>query len=340
MNWAKLAKEIKTTAVGTPYPRNITWFLTEQCNLNCKHCFVRNSTHKHRTEMPLEDSIKFLEQISEGIDSITLTGGEPTVSRAFPHILKYIKKIDGIKALLIFTNGMNSDLLLKGLEQEPEGRTKHVIFISLDGPENIHNSIRNNSDSYRHAINLLGKVNNANIIMTINQENHLEIDKVIDIAIKYNAKLIPNFVRTSTENCFKPDNPDNLTCDQIRSAINTWYEYAKKNLNFSDIVIHKSRLDNWLLHKCTGRWKYKCAAGIDEAVLFPDGSVAICEMKPSLGTLYDYDLNWKKFWQNHKQKGLKTCYCGYDCAITWSQTKTLAGWLDLAKTSVKSKCGL
>lgn len=337
MNWYKLATEIKTMAIGMPYPRNITWFLTERCNLRCKHCFVHNSTHKPRTEMPWEDSIRFLERINGNIDTITLTGGEPTISPAFPYILQRIDNMNGLKKFLIFTNGMNSDRLLETLEQNVPAKANYAIITSLDGSKDVHNSIRGNPRSYQQVINLLSKRKEIDVIMTINRENYAEINKVIDIVTKYSASLIPNFVRSSTDKHLKLDNPNDLTLDEMRTAIRIWYEYARNNMDFADIVTHKTRLDNWLLYESEGCWRYKCAAGFNEAILYSDGSVAICEMKPPLGTLYDYNLNWKEFWQYHKQTELKTCYCGYDCAMVWSQTKTLLGWINLIKTALKLK---
>lgn len=61
--------------------------LTNRCNLNCRHCFDQ----RHGGDDEIQPSI--LEKVithagNHGFDTIVFTGGEPTLHRSFPHIVR------------------------------------------------------------------------------------------------------------------------------------------------------------------------------------------------------------------------------------------------------------
>ena len=59
-----------------------------QCNNHCTHCFI--SDRKKEKEKTFEDIKNIIDTIDSGF-MIGVTGGEPTIRKDFPEILKYIK---------------------------------------------------------------------------------------------------------------------------------------------------------------------------------------------------------------------------------------------------------
>lgn len=112
--------------------------LTNRCNLKCKHCF--SGRHGGNDDLPL----KVLESIFEdakalGFDHLTFTGGDPTVYKYFPDLLKRVAAHD--YRFSFVTNGYNftssHSLILPYRD-----RLEQITF-SLDGatPE-THGALR------------------------------------------------------------------------------------------------------------------------------------------------------------------------------------------------------
>lgn len=102
-------------------------YLTQACNLRCKHCFMLSGV-KLDNELGAEQWKEILRDFkSIGGENVTFTGGEPLMNPAFEDIVKYASSI-GL-SVTILTNGLLwTDKLIDSLYG-------HVnqIQISLDG---------------------------------------------------------------------------------------------------------------------------------------------------------------------------------------------------------------
>lgn len=78
--------------------------VTQRCNLNCIYC---GSEKPDTDEMTVKEIKKAVSAFAKlGITKVRLTGGEPLVRNDIADIASEIKKIDGIKKLVITTNGV------------------------------------------------------------------------------------------------------------------------------------------------------------------------------------------------------------------------------------------
>ena len=63
--------------------------LTNRCNLRCQHCFTER--HAATGELPLAMIEKVLQEGKDcGIDHLVLHGGEPTLHRQFPELVRRV----------------------------------------------------------------------------------------------------------------------------------------------------------------------------------------------------------------------------------------------------------
>ena len=106
--------------------------LTEKCNFRCTYCMPEEGI-----ELSDQNKILTLDNISRiaeifvgqlGTTKIRLTGGEPTVRRDLPEIIKCIKSHPEVESIGITTNGA---LLGKKLESYADAGLD-VINVSLD----------------------------------------------------------------------------------------------------------------------------------------------------------------------------------------------------------------
>lgn len=115
------------------YGRDIDYMrisVTDRCNLRCKYCMPDGVSFVPMSEiLTLEEICTVAECASRlGIRHIKLTGGEPLVRLNFCHLVRQIKKIPGIEAVTLTTNGV---LLGRYLDELIDAGID-MINISLD----------------------------------------------------------------------------------------------------------------------------------------------------------------------------------------------------------------
>lgn len=110
-------------------------YLTNACNLRCEHCFMKSGI-KLKEELPPTEWLRILTEFREaGGESVTFSGGEPLMNRAFPDILKHANKI-GLN-VTVLSNG-----ILWSLDMI-ESLSPYIteIQISIDGVDEESNSV-------------------------------------------------------------------------------------------------------------------------------------------------------------------------------------------------------
>nr|XP_010913894.1 GTP 3',8-cyclase, mitochondrial [Elaeis guineensis] len=105
--------------------------LTERCNLRCQYCMPADGVELIPSpELLTHDEIIRLAElfVSEGVDKIRLTGGEPTIRKDIEGICLHLSNLKGLKTLAMTTNGI---VLAKKLPKLKECGL-NAINISLD----------------------------------------------------------------------------------------------------------------------------------------------------------------------------------------------------------------
>lgn len=110
-------------------------YLTNACNLRCEHCFMQSGV-KLKEELSPAEWIRVLTEFhNAGGESVTFSGGEPLMNKAFPEIVKYANEI-GLN-VTVLSNGIlwSQDMIEKLSPYITE------IQISIDGVDEESNSI-------------------------------------------------------------------------------------------------------------------------------------------------------------------------------------------------------
>ena len=119
------------------FPLFITWNITSNCNLRCKHCFRTEYEHNLLTNKKIDEFINLF--IKHNVEAVILTGGEPLTSKKIFYILK---KLQGKIKVGIATNGI---LLTEEMIKKLLYYNVKSFQISLDGASaSINDYIRGN----------------------------------------------------------------------------------------------------------------------------------------------------------------------------------------------------
>ncbi len=156
--------------------------VTDRCNLRCSYCMPAEGIQKktHMDIISYEDIIRVVSAaVVIGIAKIRLTGGEPLVRKDIIELVKGIKSVEGVKELVMTTNGVLLEKMAVDLKKAGLDR----INISLDtlDPKKYKQLVR---------IGEIGEVLKG-------------IDKIIDSGFentKINMVLIPGFNEDEVEN--------------------------------------------------------------------------------------------------------------------------------------------
>lgn len=113
------------------YFPSMNWMLTGKCNYNCQHCYNASDNAKVQCEFNLKEAYKLIEEAAAcGVNSISLTGGDPVIHIYFTEILRKIYE-QGMFVDEINTNGffITKDMLV----QMKRFKCVPLIRISFDG---------------------------------------------------------------------------------------------------------------------------------------------------------------------------------------------------------------
>lgn len=119
-------------------PRYITLKPTLRCNLRCEFCrFVANGdVFGKRDWLGIDDWRRVIDEVAPYRPYFCITGGEPTLYPHLPQLIAHIKQ-HGL-VCVVTTNGTLLERRAEALLQAPPD----VLILSLDGPREVHDSVR------------------------------------------------------------------------------------------------------------------------------------------------------------------------------------------------------
>jgi len=320
----------------------LTLFITSRCNLRCSHCFYwkeLDSDHSHELKI---DEIQKIAKSLPRLLVLSLTGGETFVRQDIGEIYKAFVKHTRVPIVTISTNGFYlrrmSEAIPQMLEENP--KTNLLIYLSIDGPQEINDHIRG-KDSYQKAMDCLNMLQplrkkyknlGVSISMTCNKfnEDHLKDTFLYlkDSGLVDNVNI--GFVRGDPKDPAAKQNVSiekyrELTALKVGAIKNDDLKYFNFLLNkiVSGKDYHTYKIVEDIL--VNDRWVLPCQAGSLFGVLYDDGSVHPCEIldNSKLGNVRDFNYDLPKLWAAEKATAMRDkikdgCYCTFECALSSS----------------------
>ena len=121
----------------TETPITAVWEITMGCNMRCGHC-GSSCEERLSDELTTDEALSLIDQIADlGLHWITLSGGEPLMRKDLPLLVQ--KFTSRSVAVNIITNGWFMD---SKIAHELKKSGISTVAISIDGTEEIHDSIR------------------------------------------------------------------------------------------------------------------------------------------------------------------------------------------------------
>ena len=158
--------------------------ITYNCNLQCKMCPFWKRSSK---DSSIEKEKAILKQIyNSGTCGIAFEGGEPLLRNDLVEILAFSR------SLPLHTSLVTNGTLLESRIDEIASYVNGVVYVSLDGLEKTHDTIRGVSGCFRKAVRGI-IASREQVPVTINttimNENLYEIEDMVKLAKELNTKI-------------------------------------------------------------------------------------------------------------------------------------------------------
>lgn len=164
----------------------IYFYLTEGCNLRCRHCWIAPKYQSPDESYPVLDVDLFRSIIQQarplGLSGVKLTGGEPLLHPHIHEILEVVRS-EGLR-LTVETNGT---LCTTELAEKMATCRKPFVSVSLDGADaETHEWVRGVEGCFEAALkgirNLVKAGFKPQVIMSVMRHNRDQLGAVVRLA--------------------------------------------------------------------------------------------------------------------------------------------------------------
>lgn len=196
-----------------PYSMEVSYFVNNVCNLQCKHCYVAYEENKNALSVE-EWKSTFDELISIGALTFGNVGKEPVLAwNETRELLLYFKEKRQSIPKLRFGFVTNATLIDRSIIEELERIQPDYIDISIDGTRDAHDYIRGDGNYDRTMKNLklmseYAVIEKVFISFTANKFNIATIGGVIDSLYNMGVKKMlvsPYITRDKLDSLYLPD---------------------------------------------------------------------------------------------------------------------------------------
>lgn len=318
-------------------PVSLIFFVTSRCNLLCTHCFYWEELNKRKNELTLDEIRKICQSLPDLL-TVSLTGGEPFLRPDLPDIAEAFEQNSHVSNIQIPSNGLLVEKTLNSVEQIMQ-KVRHARVstgVSLDGPKEIHNQIRQNPASFDLALETLKGLKklkvyfpnlSVGVALTVSSANQTQLD---DFYRFIEEKLQPDAL-TITLVRGNPIDPSLKKVD-----MDTYQKFSRRVIRYREshrltdtwkdrLVIAKERETYNLIREAAGATSRisPCYGGQLIGILSEVGDVRVCEtLDKKMGNVRDFGCNFAALWKGRLaeegrffQKQLQ-CQCTYECAMS------------------------
>jgi SynChlorMet cassette radical SAM/SPASM protein ScmF len=203
------------------YPLNqIYFYLTEGCNLRCRHCWIAPKYQSEGNSYPALDLDLFKSIIEQakalGLTGVKLTGGEPLLHPQIKEILEHILKED--LRLTVETNGV---LCTPELASKIAVCRSPFVSVSLDGSDaETHEWVRGVNGCFEASLkgiqNLANEGLKPQVIMTIMRQNKEQMEPMVRLAEHLGAGSVKfNILQPTARGEKMHDSGDALSIEEL-----------------------------------------------------------------------------------------------------------------------------
>jgi MoaA/NifB/PqqE/SkfB family radical SAM enzyme len=356
-----------------PYPMDmLILFVTGRCNARCQHCFYWQNLGRDHEGLEINQ----LAQIASSMPSfrtLLLSGGEPTLRKDLPQLIRIFVTFNRIRNISIPTNGLLPQELTLLAEEIASISPKLLVSfnVSIDGFADIHDWVRGVPGAYDLAMESLSRLREVankhtnlrvwvnTVIMTVNRSQILDLANHIlasELADGHFFEIIRGGPPNASLKAISPETLKALYKRLLPIQATYLLREAKRQrgsiFGILRYILDMSNLINryyhqWKVYAGKGTWSFPCLAGQNIGVIDYSGKLRICELREQGVDLKDFGFNFREAWNSevvrHESKIARShlCDCTHTCFIGVSMRRNFyARFFQSAFLFVRFEMGL
>ena len=319
-------------------PIHYTFFLTKRCNAKCPFCFYlseKDSPDDVRHEL----SLKEIQRISSSLGDLlwlAFSGGEIFLRDDLVEITRIFYATNRPAIILLPTNGLMPDVIRDkvGTILESCPNSTVVVKLSLEGPENINDSIRGEGsfrktmETYRALGELLDEYPNFElgintVFCSVNQESMDELIELVNGLEMINTHTVSLIRGNVAEEGLKDVDMEKYyeTVDKmavnLRERRSSHYRFRGAKLKAAQDILQRRLIYETYTRN---RRMVPCHAGRLNLVVSETGDVYPCELlDKKLGNIREIGYDIKKLLRSRQAGDVirsirkEKCFCTHEC---------------------------
>jgi len=326
--WSLMGRVFHSNFRDLTRPYRLNFVLTYQCNLKCQICNIWKK--RAGNELTAEEIELFFKK-NNYFSWIDITGGELFLRKDLERIVRVlVAQCPNLYLLHFPTNGFMSERIVTVTREILSYfKQKLMITISLDGPADLHDSIRGGKGSWERSIAIfkaLKEIRRANLEvyfgMTFSDKNVSLFRETFNCA----RRLIPqlgyedihfNFIHNSGHYYEYTDariGGDPRYLDALEEILLT-----RKSSWYPVHLLEKEYLCGVREYLKTGRGPCLCEALSSSVFVAPEGSVYACSIwDKKIGNLRETEFDLSKIIQSQESRRLRLQIKKKDCPGCWT----------------------
>jgi len=210
-------------------PFMVSYSITQECNLNCKHCYSDSVDQAAPDELTTEEAFRLMDDLSKwGVGLLVIDGGEPLCRQDLLDIVKYASS-KGLRT----TIGSNGTLIDKAMATEMLDAGVKCVAISVDGTNSqTHDSFRGMSGAFEQtfrgieACGAVGLPFQFNTV--IRKETLSQLQDMLRMAVEYGANAVEFFDLVAVGRGKRECREQVLSLDERKQAME-WLAQAQED---------------------------------------------------------------------------------------------------------------
>ena len=324
-------------------PNYAVIYIDGRCNMHCGFCCHAAMDARKTPIMPAEKWGSIFRK-AQSLLHLTVTGGEPFIRKDFVEIIDKIILSCGVPRVSIKTNGFYTERIKNFIPKliDKHKNTEFTLSISLDGPEEMHDKVRNFKGGYKQVLETIEimKVyrNRPNFFLrlasVLTKDNRHILQKLFEQTsswpIDFHELILVRDVPVNEQSELKSDY-EKLSKKQHERSSKSWRKSFNGKL-FEKIYLETiKRIDSDKVYS-------PCLAGGRFVEIFPDGIVRGCEVEKlwdvsKIGTVNENNLDIVDVVKSNEakkfQKIAKKWTCTFECANAINTVYDPKHWMSL-----------